>query len=327
MTGLSVRQRRLTQVPVALLVAGLVWLGLPTTASSAVTVRCFGRIATKVGTNGPNVLRGTPHVDVLVGLRGNDRFLGFGSRDYICGGAGVDLVHAGRGSDRVKGGVGADLLIGDAGNDSLIGDRGHDVLLGSLGNDAFWGGIGTDICSQQGGSGANSGCENSGPAGLPPAPPPGTTPECPPTGCPASAVAESMESHGATARTASAPVEVWGSIQCTADALRVNGPVLMSTYDMSWSAWWTAAYRWNGSAWVFSGESTELGWAYNLDHEFHHTWTGWDSRSTFGAWVFAANPGSWYSAINYVYDSRNGQWEWANPQSFVPNFPYACQVG
>jgi acid phosphatase type 7 len=101
---------------------------------------CFGIAATKVGTRGPNVLKGTPKRDVIVGRGGNDVILGLGGNDRLCGGPGHDRLYAGPGGDRLSGGSGNDSLFGEAGKDLLRGDRG------------------SDGCLQQGGGGKKRSC-------------------------------------------------------------------------------------------------------------------------------------------------------------------------
>ncbi|WP_432944595.1 choice-of-anchor Q domain-containing protein [Kribbella sp. CA-253562] len=67
---------------------------------------------TQTGTNGDDLLFGTPGNDVL------------------CGGKGDDLLIGGGGNDILRGGKGKDLLIGGAGNDVLDGGQGKDLCLG-----------------------------------------------------------------------------------------------------------------------------------------------------------------------------------------------------
>lgn len=64
--------------------------------------RCFGRLATIVGTRRRDVLTGTRHRDVIVGLDGNDTIRGRGGNDLICGGSGKDFIVGGPGRNRVR---------------------------------------------------------------------------------------------------------------------------------------------------------------------------------------------------------------------------------
>jgi Ca2+-binding RTX toxin-like protein len=85
-------------------------------------VRC-----TIVGTQGPDLLRGTGRGDVICGLGGNDTILA---------GRGNDVVYGGPGADVINGGAGRDTLRGGAGNDTLQARDGkRDVLAGGVGND------------------------------------------------------------------------------------------------------------------------------------------------------------------------------------------------
>jgi hypothetical protein len=91
--------------------------------------RCFGAIATIIGTNAPDTIMGTNRRDVIVARRGTDTIKGRGGKDLICAGAGNDNVYGGRGADRVSGGKGHDILNGGAGKDFLHGGPGADLCL------------------------------------------------------------------------------------------------------------------------------------------------------------------------------------------------------
>ena len=69
---------------------------------AATRPRCFGAVATKVGTKFSDVLRGTPRRDVIVGLGGPDIIIAGGGNDLICGGPGQDRVDGGPGSNRCE---------------------------------------------------------------------------------------------------------------------------------------------------------------------------------------------------------------------------------
>ncbi len=75
------------------------------------------------GTNGDDVLSGTPQTDLVNLFGGNDFFF------------------AGAGNDTVLGGSGNDALRGDAGNDELLGESGIDFLVGGSGSDRLNGGV------------------------------------------------------------------------------------------------------------------------------------------------------------------------------------------
>jgi Ca2+-binding RTX toxin-like protein len=107
------------------------------------TPRCHGRRAKIVGTEGPDVIHGTPSRDVIWGGGGDDEILGSLGNDLLCGGAGDDLIHGGRGNDTVDGGAGTDRAIGDLGDDKVMGGTGNaDEVAGSLGIDTLNGGPG-----------------------------------------------------------------------------------------------------------------------------------------------------------------------------------------
>ncbi|MBS1880873.1 MAG: hypothetical protein JST31_15285 [Actinobacteria bacterium] len=106
--------------------------------------RCHGRQATIVGSDGGDVLRGTPGRDVIWGGGGGDTIYGSLGNDLICGGPGADLIHGGRGNDEVDGGAGdGDRVIGDLGDDQVMGGAGdRDEVAGDLGIDVVNGGPG-----------------------------------------------------------------------------------------------------------------------------------------------------------------------------------------
>jgi hypothetical protein len=107
---------------------------------------CAGRLATKVGTGGPDSLEGTSGADVIVGLGGKDTVHGLGGNDFLCGGPGSDVIYGGLGNDRLIGGGGWDRLLGEGGDDLLWGQGGNDRLYGGTGTDTATGGAGTDTC-------------------------------------------------------------------------------------------------------------------------------------------------------------------------------------
>jgi Ca2+-binding RTX toxin-like protein len=105
--------------------------------------RCHGRQAEIVGTDGDDVLHGTPERDVIWGGPGDDELASSLGNDLVCGGAGDDLIHGGRGNDEVDGGTGTDRVIGDLGDDKVMGGPGNsDEAAGSLGIDIVNGGPG-----------------------------------------------------------------------------------------------------------------------------------------------------------------------------------------
>ena len=115
------------------------------------SLTCAGRVATIIGTAGPDLLVGTPGDDVIAGRGGGDVILGVAGDDLICGGDGDDIVWGGDGDDTVYGGDGDDLLSGGGGADTLRGGAGADRLGGGEAGDALYGDEGGDILSGQGG--------------------------------------------------------------------------------------------------------------------------------------------------------------------------------
>lgn len=105
---------------------------------------CAGENATLVGSDGPDLLFGTPERDVIVALDGNDLIIAGDGDDLVCAGAGRDVVRAGRGNDLVLGGKQNDRLFGQAGSDTLLGGPGRDVLIGGFGADVLLGQAGNE---------------------------------------------------------------------------------------------------------------------------------------------------------------------------------------
>ena len=98
---------------------------------------CDGLPATKVGTEGRDMIVGTGERDVIVAKGGNDIILGRDGNDVICAGSGNDLVIGGNGNDRIFGQGGNDLLFGGRGDDFLDGGSGSDICVGGPGQDTF----------------------------------------------------------------------------------------------------------------------------------------------------------------------------------------------
>jgi hypothetical protein len=74
-----------------------------------------------VGTDGSDILGGTPIADVVCGLGGNDRARGQGGNDLVLGGPGRDRLVGGAGNDRLNGGPGRDRCRGGPGRDGAAG--------------------------------------------------------------------------------------------------------------------------------------------------------------------------------------------------------------
>ena len=145
-------------------------------------VYCHGKVATMVGTPGPDRIHGN---GVIVARGGDDEIRSSGGP--VCAGPGDDVIHnqhgdiyAGPGDDRIReswsgtihagpgddvvephsdgvnvlfGDDGADRLVGKGGRDRLFGGAGPDVLVGGGGADSLFGGPGNDLLL--GGSGTD----------------------------------------------------------------------------------------------------------------------------------------------------------------------------
>lgn len=105
------------------------------------------------GTEGADLLAGTPLDDFINALGGNDTVNAAGGADTVSGGEGADLINGeggtdllfgDAGADVIFGGAAADILNGDGGADTLNGDGGADILNGGAGADALFGGAGAD---------------------------------------------------------------------------------------------------------------------------------------------------------------------------------------
>ena len=112
------------------------------------TPRCGGQLATIVGTNRADNIRGTPGRDVIVARGGDDVVRALGGNDLVCGNGGADLLTGGRGNDTLYGQRGNDRLYGQRGNDRLHGHRGNDVLRGGPGRNILRGGPGRNSVSR-----------------------------------------------------------------------------------------------------------------------------------------------------------------------------------
>jgi len=106
--------------------------------SADINITLEGEVAQIVGTEGPDVLNGTPAADHIVGLGGNDSVYA----DY-----GDDIIEGGEGNDTLRGEEGDDVIEGGLGNDGLQGGYGDDILISGVGDDGFNGGDGIDTLS------------------------------------------------------------------------------------------------------------------------------------------------------------------------------------
>ena len=109
-------------------------------------------ICTIVGSEGDDIINGTPGNDVICGLGGDDRINGLDGNDTILGGLGNDVLIGSNGEDRLIGGPGDDDISGSGGDDMILGDAGDDTLSGGFGDDAIAGGRGNDVIDGGAGS-------------------------------------------------------------------------------------------------------------------------------------------------------------------------------
>jgi Ca2+-binding RTX toxin-like protein len=128
-------------------------------AVMAVTLVVAGGVAlagNKIGTDGPDTLRGTNGNDNLIGKGGTDELYSLAGRDNLVGGAGKDcLLCATRqfrgfaGDKNLLGGPGNDYVLAGKGSDSGVGGEGNDHLVDpgnrELSKDRFSGGPGNDV--------------------------------------------------------------------------------------------------------------------------------------------------------------------------------------
>lgn len=106
------------------------------------------------GTEGDDILRGTPGPDVICGFGGDDQLFGLEGDDILDGGNGDDRLYGAAGNDYIVGAGGDDLAYGGTGDDDIVGtnfsrtdgfETGQDRFIGGDGNDVIAGGwyIGT----------------------------------------------------------------------------------------------------------------------------------------------------------------------------------------
>ena len=94
---------------------------------------------TKVGDDGPDLIKGTKKRDVICPDEGNDVVYGRGGNDVLMGGNGVDRLYGGPGDDEFHAWQGNDRLFGEEGDDRLNGEIGKDLLVGGPGRDVLIG--------------------------------------------------------------------------------------------------------------------------------------------------------------------------------------------
>lgn len=105
---------------------------------------------TIVGTEGDDVICGSPGDDRIVGMGGNDVIYAGAGNDQIDAGSGDDIVFGEKGHDTISGGDGNDILFGDQGFDRISAGAGDDLASGSEDFDQVSGDDGTDECYSEG---------------------------------------------------------------------------------------------------------------------------------------------------------------------------------
>src|SRR5215203_1323169 len=109
-------------------------------ATMALTLLVASGVAlavTKIGTDGPDHLRGTNGADILIGKGGNDVLNSLAGNDDLLGGRGKDVVVGGTSC--------CEQSDFSGGNKNLLGGRGNDVGFGGLGADNIVGKDGNDL--------------------------------------------------------------------------------------------------------------------------------------------------------------------------------------
>jgi len=110
----------------------------------------------KIGTDGPDTLRGTNEGDTLIGKGGDDILLALAGRDTLLGGPGKDVLLGGSlaepfgGKKTLVGGDGNDTLLGGFGSDTMVAGDGNDFMNGGefeppVAKDTISGGDGNDV--------------------------------------------------------------------------------------------------------------------------------------------------------------------------------------
>lgn len=136
----KLRQARIAGIASMALIA--LWAIGPAQAHA---IKCGGKKATIVGSNGDNVIKAPKKgPQVIHGRGGNDVIIAKRGKDVVCGGSGNDVISAGTGTDKSFGGSGDDYLHLGPGRDKAIGGGGIDTIFGGAGGDQVRGGVGDD---------------------------------------------------------------------------------------------------------------------------------------------------------------------------------------
>src|SRR3989344_597246 len=130
------------------------WITTSGVAALIVPVECQSMVFTNMipGTNGSEILNGTPNSDLILAMGGSDVVNGGGGNDCIVGGTGSDRLLGGGGNDVILGGDDSDSIEGNGGDDNLYGEGESDSLDGGGGDDTLSGGTASDSLRGAGGN-------------------------------------------------------------------------------------------------------------------------------------------------------------------------------
>jgi Ca2+-binding RTX toxin-like protein len=128
---------------------------LATMALTLLVASGMALAVTKIGTDGPDTLRGTNGDDNLLGKGGNDELHSLNGRDNLLGGPGKDCLlcttrqHFFAGDKNLLGGPGNDFVWAGKGSDNVAGGEGNDLHIDDgvreFSQDRFSGGPGDDV--------------------------------------------------------------------------------------------------------------------------------------------------------------------------------------
>lgn len=129
-----------SKLAVAVLMGVVLFVPAGADASHSASRRCAGRVPTLLAHEGA-ITRGSEGDDVILGTPAPDTIMALGGDDIICGDGDDDVIYAGEGEDRVFGQNGDNQLFGGAGTDLLYGGSGADLVMGQDDDDVVRGGI------------------------------------------------------------------------------------------------------------------------------------------------------------------------------------------
>jgi Tol biopolymer transport system component len=95
---------------------------------SRVPLECQGKVATIVGTDFKDKLKGTGDKDVIVAMGGEDKVSAKDGKDIVCGNGGPDKLKGSDGRDKLFGAAGADTLAGGKDSDECVGGPDQDTF-------------------------------------------------------------------------------------------------------------------------------------------------------------------------------------------------------